>query len=185
MSIQVPQCSSSPADESWRFVPDAILLGHRRAPQWVQARTPTVHFGLNSRKSVGGCPVWIRQQIHGKHVAFLLLLFVAFCLLLFFCCLVLLCYFCSCCFFRVLLFFRAFFFCDTSFWVFFVCLLFFRIFLRAVFFVSVFVVLFVRGSFFFATGFFFFAMFFLGVRGLWFICWMGCLVFWKGFIFFD
>ena len=53
MSIQAPQCSSSPADESWRFVPDAILLGHRRAPQWVQARTPTVHFGLNSRKSVG------------------------------------------------------------------------------------------------------------------------------------
>ena len=47
------QCSSA-ADKGWRFVPDAILPGHRRAPQWVPARTPTVHWGLNSRKAVGG-----------------------------------------------------------------------------------------------------------------------------------
>ena len=47
------QCSSA-ADQCWPFVPDAILLGHRRAPQWVRARTLTVHWGLNSRKAVGG-----------------------------------------------------------------------------------------------------------------------------------
>ena len=58
------QCSSA-ADKGWRFVPDAILPGHRRAPQWVPARTPTVHWGLNRRKA--GWPVWSRQQIHGKH----------------------------------------------------------------------------------------------------------------------
>ena len=45
---------SSAADKCWRFVPDAILPGHRRAPQWVPARTPTVHWCLNSRKAVGG-----------------------------------------------------------------------------------------------------------------------------------
>ena len=39
------QCSSA-ADKAWRFVPDAILPGHRRAPQWVPARTPTLHWGL-------------------------------------------------------------------------------------------------------------------------------------------
>ena len=37
------QCSSA-ADKVWHFVPDAILPGHRRAPQWVPARTPTVHW---------------------------------------------------------------------------------------------------------------------------------------------
>ena len=42
------------ADKGWRFVPDAILLGHRRAPQWVPARSPTAHWGLNRRKAVGG-----------------------------------------------------------------------------------------------------------------------------------
>ena len=47
------QCNNA-ADKGWRFVPDAILPGHRRAPQWVPARTPTVHCGLNSRKAVGG-----------------------------------------------------------------------------------------------------------------------------------
>ena len=40
-SAQAQQCSSSAADVGWRFVPDAILPGHRRAPQWVLARTPT------------------------------------------------------------------------------------------------------------------------------------------------
>ena len=29
--------------KGWRFVPDAILPGHRRAHSWVLARTPTVH----------------------------------------------------------------------------------------------------------------------------------------------
>ena len=47
------QCSSA-ADKGWRFVPDAILLGHRRAPQWVPARTPTVHWGPDSGEAVGG-----------------------------------------------------------------------------------------------------------------------------------
>ena len=32
--------------EGWRFVPNAILPGHRRALQWVLARTPTVHWGV-------------------------------------------------------------------------------------------------------------------------------------------
>ena len=32
------------------FVPDVILPGHRRAPQWVLARTPTAHWGLDSRR---------------------------------------------------------------------------------------------------------------------------------------
>ena len=54
MSVQAQQRSSSAADKGWRFVPDAILPGHWRAPQWVPARTPTVHWGLNSRKAVGG-----------------------------------------------------------------------------------------------------------------------------------
>ena len=47
------QCSSA-ADKGWRFVPDTVLPGHRRVPQWVPARTPTVHWGLKSRKAVGG-----------------------------------------------------------------------------------------------------------------------------------
>ena len=57
MSVQAQQRSSSAAgaaDKGWRFVLHAILPGHRRAPQWVPARTPTVHWGLNSRKAVGG-----------------------------------------------------------------------------------------------------------------------------------
>ena len=48
------QCSSA-ADKGWRFVSDAVLLRHRRAPHWgFPARTPTAHWGLNSRKAVGG-----------------------------------------------------------------------------------------------------------------------------------
>ena len=43
VSIQAQQCSSSAAEKGWRFV-----------PQWVPKRTPTVHWGLNSRKAVGG-----------------------------------------------------------------------------------------------------------------------------------
>ena len=40
--------------EGWRFVPDTILPGYQWAPQWVLARTPTVHWGPISGKAVGG-----------------------------------------------------------------------------------------------------------------------------------
>ena len=40
--------------EGWRFVPDTILPGYQWAPQWVPARTPTVHWGPISGKAVGG-----------------------------------------------------------------------------------------------------------------------------------
>ena len=39
--------------EGWRFVPDTILLGYQWAPQWVPARTPTVHWGPNQREGRG------------------------------------------------------------------------------------------------------------------------------------
>ena len=35
---------TSAANMGWRFVSDAILPGHRRAPQWVPARTLPVHW---------------------------------------------------------------------------------------------------------------------------------------------
>ena len=40
--------------KGWHSAPDAILPGHRRAPQWVPARTPTVHWGPNNGEAVGG-----------------------------------------------------------------------------------------------------------------------------------
>ena len=40
--------------KGWRSAPDAILPGHRRAPQWVPARTPTVHWGPVNGEAVGG-----------------------------------------------------------------------------------------------------------------------------------
>ena len=40
--------------KGWRFSPDAILSGHRRALQWVAARTPTVHWGPVNGEAVGG-----------------------------------------------------------------------------------------------------------------------------------
>ena len=40
--------------EGWRFVPDTILPGYQWAPQWVPARTPTVHWGPIRGKAVGG-----------------------------------------------------------------------------------------------------------------------------------
>ena len=40
--------------KGWRSVPDAILLGHRRAHWWVPVRTPTVHQCPQSGKAVGG-----------------------------------------------------------------------------------------------------------------------------------
>ena len=46
--------TSTSAAQNWRFVPDAILPGHRRAHWWVPARTPTVHQCPHSGKAVGG-----------------------------------------------------------------------------------------------------------------------------------
>ena len=40
--------------EGWRVVPDTILHGYQWAPQWVPARTPTVHWGPTNGKAVGG-----------------------------------------------------------------------------------------------------------------------------------
>ena len=54
--------------EGWRFVPDTVLP--QWAPQWVLARTPTVHWGPISGKAVGG-PNTVQHsstvQKHGKH----------------------------------------------------------------------------------------------------------------------
>ena len=56
--------------EGCRFVPDTILPGYQWAPQWVPARTPTVHWGPISGKAVGG-PNTVQHsstvQKHGKH----------------------------------------------------------------------------------------------------------------------
>ena len=56
--------------EGWRFVPDTILPGYQWAPQWVPARTPTVHWGPISGKAVGG-PNTVQHsstvQKHAKH----------------------------------------------------------------------------------------------------------------------
>ena len=64
-SLSSVQCSSSSAaKKGWRSAPDAILPGHRRARQWVPARTPMVHWGADSGETVGGPTS--SQQIHGK-----------------------------------------------------------------------------------------------------------------------
>ena len=49
---------------SWRSAPDAILPGHRRAPQWVPARTPTVHWGPNNGEAVGGPYERPKGEVH-------------------------------------------------------------------------------------------------------------------------
>ena len=52
--------------EGWRFVLDTILPGY----QWVPARTPTVHWGPISGKTVGGPNTdqhISTMQKHGKH----------------------------------------------------------------------------------------------------------------------
>ena len=51
---QLHQSQQLQQPEGWRFVPDTILLGYQWAPQWVPARTPTVHWGPISGKAVGG-----------------------------------------------------------------------------------------------------------------------------------
>ena len=76
--------------EGWRFVPDTILPGYQWAPQWVPARTPTVHLGPISGKAVGG-PNTVQHsstvQKHGKHLVLTLnicfLLFLLFCINIF------------------------------------------------------------------------------------------------------
>ena len=60
--------------EGWRFVPDTILPGYQWAPQWVPARTPTVHWGPISGKAVGG-PNTVQHsrsqcEKHPKHFHF-------------------------------------------------------------------------------------------------------------------
>ena len=67
---QLQQSQQLQQPEGWRFVPDTILLGYQWAPQWVPARTPTVHWGPISGKAVGGPNTVQRsstEQKHGKH----------------------------------------------------------------------------------------------------------------------
>ena len=52
--MHVPRRRNTSTAQSWRFVPDAILPGHRRAHWWVPAWTPTVHQCPHSGKAVGG-----------------------------------------------------------------------------------------------------------------------------------
>ena len=52
--LRVPRQRNTSTAQSWRFVPDAILPGHRRAHWWVPAWTPTVHQCPHSGKAVGG-----------------------------------------------------------------------------------------------------------------------------------
>ena len=57
------QCSSA-ADEGWRFVPHAILLGHWRAPSPAKDTHGTLGPGQREGRR---WPVKIRRQTHGKH----------------------------------------------------------------------------------------------------------------------
>ena len=52
--MRVPRRRNTSTAQSWRFVPDAILPGHRRAHWWVPAWTPTVHQCPHSGKAVCG-----------------------------------------------------------------------------------------------------------------------------------
>ena len=68
-----------------RCVPVTILPGYQWAPQWVPARTPTVHWGPISGKAVGG-PNTVQHsstvQKHGKQ--FFMFFFFFFFFLIFF-----------------------------------------------------------------------------------------------------
>ena len=71
---QLHQSEQLQHPEGWRFVPDTILPGYQRAPQWVPVRTPTVHWGPISGKAVGGPLTFFNtavqssiQQSHGEH----------------------------------------------------------------------------------------------------------------------
>ena len=64
---QLAAQSGGAADKGWRFVLDTVLPGYWRAPQWVPARTPTVHCGPDSGKAVGGPTISAAQhtvQVH-------------------------------------------------------------------------------------------------------------------------
>ena len=67
VSVQLQQQSSS------QRVGALSLLGYQWAPQWVPARTPTVHWSPISGKAVGG-PNTVQHsstvQRHGKHFFF-------------------------------------------------------------------------------------------------------------------
>ena len=52
--FQIVECACYDVAQSWRFVPHAILPGHRRAHWWVPAWTPTAHQYPHSGKAVGG-----------------------------------------------------------------------------------------------------------------------------------
>ena len=54
----------STTTKGWRSAPDAILPGHRRAPHWVPARTPTVHWGPNNGEAVGGPHQRPKGEVH-------------------------------------------------------------------------------------------------------------------------
>ena len=58
---QLQQSQQLQQPEGWRFVLDTILPGYQRAPQWLPARTPTVHWGPISGKAVGG-PITVQQS---------------------------------------------------------------------------------------------------------------------------
>ena len=66
---QFSSCSSQSEQqpEAWRFVPDTILPGYQWAPQWVPARTPTVHWSPISGKAVGGPCDQTAQYTVQKH----------------------------------------------------------------------------------------------------------------------
>ena len=69
VSVQAQQCSSSAAVQQIRvgaLSPMPSCLGIGGLPL-VPARTPTAHWGVNSRKAGCGWPDWNRQQVHGKH----------------------------------------------------------------------------------------------------------------------
>ena len=61
---QVHYHQHSTTTKAWRSAPDAILPGHRRAPQWVPARTPTVHWGPNNGEAVGGPHQRPKGEVH-------------------------------------------------------------------------------------------------------------------------
>ena len=64
--------------DGWRFVPDTILPGYQWAPQWVLARTPTVHWGPISGKAVGGPNTVQHSSTVQKHANTFLFVFFFF-----------------------------------------------------------------------------------------------------------
>ena len=103
---QSQQSTAEQQPETWRFVPDTILLVYQWAPQWVPARTPTVHWGPISGKAVGGPNYSSAQQYSAdtRQTCCALFFFVPFfCALFFF--LVPCCFFCALVFFLRLRFF--------------------------------------------------------------------------------